>query len=441
MPEARTDDGRSGTRSGAAAPYRWVVLANVAVTHAVALGVVWLAIPALAPVVSDDLGVSTTAALLPYAVINLVLLVGQVPAGVLGDRYPLRWVVGGGVLLAGVGTALRAVVPTFIGLLLTSLLTGAGMALANPNVIKAVTEWFPPGQLGLAQGVTISGYNVGAGLAGSLSAGILLAAVGDWPDVYLVYGVVCVLVGVVWVATVRNPTAAERPDYSGAAGAPAAVAEGTAESTRETLRAVFGRRNTYVAVALAVCAFYAVIGGLGVIPSWLEAAPVPVPAWYAGIPLYAGIVGALTLPPLSDRVGRKPVLYLGLVGNALALVAGGFVATIPALVVVLVTAGVFGGGLFAMLYVLPGELPGIGPARAGTMAGALLALGQLGGTIAPVVGGRVLDTAGLRPSVLVVGLPPLLGVLAIRALELDPEKVTPITGPADDSAAVPETDD
>lgn len=401
-------------------PYRWVVLVMVFFAHFSAFGLLSLAVPALVPLIAADLGITPGRALLAFAAISFTLVFAQLPGGAVGDRYPLRWVVGTGILLSGLATAVRSAVPTLPGLIGTSLVLGVGIALVNPNIIKTLTQWFAPGQLGLAQGVNLSGFTLGAAIAGSVSAGALHAAVGSWERVFLVYGAFTVLVGLVWIALVRSPGPDEAPRGADAEGRGLVVSRSD-ESTVEVIKAVLSIRATYFASLVALVSLFAVNGGLGILPAIADRVPFGVPEVFIGTPLYAATVGAIGLPALSDRLGRKPILYGGLLGTVVGVIVVGVAPSLAVFVVGMMTAGVFGGGLFGMLYIIPGELPGVGPARAGTMAGVMLSFGQLGGTLGPVAGGMGLDAYGVELAVFVIALPALLGLPAVRAMDLGGE--------------------
>ena len=59
----------------------------------------------------------------------------------------------------------------------------------------------------------------------------------------------------------------------------------------------------------------------------------------------AQFVGALFLGRLSDRIGRRPVLLVSLVGSAISLTATGFANTLTLLVLSRLLAGAFGGSI------------------------------------------------------------------------------------------------
>ncbi|MFC7227110.1 MFS transporter [Salinirubellus salinus] len=421
QPAARTAGPGGTTPDG----YRWLVLAMVFLVHGTAIGLVWQAIPPLKAVLANDVGTTASTVVLVFAAINFTLLLFQLPGGLLGDRFALRYVVGVGAVLTGVATAARGLFPDLVGLLATSVLAGVGMSLVNPNLVKIVTEWFAAEELGLAQGVTIAGNTVGSGLAGSLSAGALLVALGSWERVFLAYGVLTAGLGVAWLLLVRSPSRHETPEYAHDEMA-TLLHEG--ESARDALKGVFGARSTLPAVALTAVAFWAILGSLGVLPEYADAQPFAVSEVFLGTPLFVATFGALSLPLLAGRIGQSGVFYLSATGLASGIVLTGLAGSLPTFLAGMVVAGYFGGGMLAMIYLLPGHLRDIGPARAGTMSGVLLSLGMLGGTVGPIVGATVLESTGLFESALLVALPLVVVLPCTYRLRLDDD--TPVPSPA-----------
>jgi hypothetical protein len=97
-----------------------------------------------------------------------------------------------------------------------------------------------------------------------------------------------------------------------------------------------------------------------------------------------------------------------------------------------------------MFYLLPGELADVDNAHVGTMAGVILSLGQIGATVASVLGAAVLENGDVLPAVpgvgeasLVVALPALLGLVCVSRLDLRESTLEDSGAGSDD---VPATD-
>lgn len=402
-------------RSRGGVRYRWVVLAVAFLVHATCIALIWQSVPPLKQAMAADIASPWQQVVVVYAAISFGMMATQLPGGALSDRYSVRGVVAAGAVLAGAATAVRFAVPTLAGQVAVSVAATVGMGLVNPNLIKVITDWFPTDQLGLGQGVLMSGNTLAAGLAMSLSGGAVLAAVGSWGAVFVLYGGLTVAAGVLWFAFVRSPTDGERPQNP-ATGLPFTTGEQI--PLRSSLSAVLRAPSTPWAVALSGLAFWAILGSLAVLPEFADAQPYAVPEGYLGTPLFLATVGAIALPVLSDRYGRCVGLHVGLVGLGFGILLTGFAPSLSVFVLGMVVAGLFGGGLNAMFYLLPGELTDIDRAHVGTMAGVVLSLSQFGAVVSTVTSAQVLAAHGVELSAAFVALPALAGVGLVGKLRL-----------------------
>ena len=395
--------------------YRWMILAVAFLVHATAIALIWQSIPPLKKAIAPTLGTGWETAVIIYSAFSFGMMFTQLPGGALGDRYPLRYVVGLGGILAGAATMLRIAVPSLLGQVVISVIATIGMGLVNPNLIKVVTDWFPAHQLGLGQGILLSGNTLASGLALSLSAGVVLSALGSWQLVFILYGGLTVLTGVLWLVFVRGPRDEERP-IDPDTGVPFETGESI--PLRQSISEVMRAPSTKWAIATAAVAFWAILGSLSVIPEFADMQPYDVPELVLGVPLYLGTVGALSLPVLSDRFGRAPLLKAGAIGLATGIVIIGFAPSLSVFVLGMVVSGFFGGGLNAMFYVLPGSLTDIKPAHVGTMSGVILSLANIGAVASTAASAQVLSAYGIQVAALFVALPPLLGLYFITKLRL-----------------------
>ncbi|ADQ69071.1 sugar phosphate permease [Halogeometricum borinquense DSM 11551] len=396
--------------------YRWVVLLVAFLVHMTSVTLVWQALSPLKKQMAVDLGVPWQDIAVVYAAISFGLVFTQLPGGALGDKYSVRYAVGLGAVLTGVATAVRFAFPTLTGQIAVSLLATVGIGIVNPNLIKVVTEWFPSSQLGLGQGVLMTGNTLGIGLALSLSAGFLLTTIGSWQNVFALYGGITAVVGIFWLLFVRSPRKDERPTNV-ETGLPFTSSEGV--PFRDSLPAVLRSPSTPWAISFAALAYWSVFGSLAVLPEYADAHAFAVPEYVLGVSPFAGTAGALLLPLLSDRYTRRLGLNLGIVGLAAGIILTGVAPSFPVFILAMLVSGSSGGGLAAMFYILPGELADIDPNHVGTMSGVLLSLAQLGAVVGSIIGAQALSSYGVEVSVIVVAGPCLLGLLMIPRLHLD----------------------
>ena len=118
----------------------------------------------------DVLGYSAQGAGLRLAIISVAQLVTATIAGRLSERVPVRWLIGPGLMLVGVGLILTAgltgssnwthFIPGFI-------VAGLGAGLVNPPLASTAIGVVPPQQAGMASGVNTTFRQIGiaAGIA------------------------------------------------------------------------------------------------------------------------------------------------------------------------------------------------------------------------------------------------------------------------------------
>lgn len=181
---------------------RWAILALVTLVYAAA-ALAALAMVPLAPYVRDDLSLSRVQVglLLPAVYVGGVAM--ALPAGWLTDRLGTRTTLALGLAIIGGLVALASVTMSLPLLLLCLMGAGFGFSTGNPGTGKAVIDWFPARERGMAMGIKQTGLTLG-GVAGALLLPPLAEALG-WRDALAVAGALAALVGLVILALYRNP--------------------------------------------------------------------------------------------------------------------------------------------------------------------------------------------------------------------------------------------
>ena len=138
-----------------------------------------LAVAPLAPFLLDGLGLSRVQVglFLPAVYLGGVLM--SLPAGWLTERFGVRWLLAVGLAVSGSSVALGALAPGLTGLLALLFLGGFGFSILNPTTGRAVFDWFPARERGLAMGIKQAGLTLG-GIVSALAlppiaAGVRLA--------------------------------------------------------------------------------------------------------------------------------------------------------------------------------------------------------------------------------------------------------------------------
>lgn len=144
--------------------YRWVIL-GVGVGAQAAIAALRLGLPALAPVLRDDLALSIAQIGLLLAAVPAGILLTLVPWGLLADRVGERPVVAVGMTGAAIALGIAAMTTSALALGAALFVAGAFGASATGATGRAVMAWFPRTERGLALGVRQMGIPLGGGIA------------------------------------------------------------------------------------------------------------------------------------------------------------------------------------------------------------------------------------------------------------------------------------
>jgi NNP family nitrate/nitrite transporter-like MFS transporter len=352
---------------------RWIVLGNVVAMNFFVTGMAWTYVVVIVTPILDDLGLGLRDWGTLWSGLSLGALLGALPAGALGDRFGVRRVVAFGAVAMAASLALRALGGGFATVLAAMVLYGVTLSVVSANLPKALGTWFPPAQLGLANGAALGGNGGGQGLA-AFAAPLALAHVGGWRGLTFGLAIAVSALALVWGVTVRDRARAHAPT--------------PATGILAGLGAVLRIREVWL---VAASYFFFLAGYLGVVaylPTYLVTVRGLAPAAAGGmltIVLASYVAGSLILPGLSDRIGLRRMVYAPgiLLAGVMVYASSAFVG--PPLVLVMVIWGLAAGAI-ALVFAVPLELPNVGPALAGSAIGATLMAGFLGGFLSPQLG-------------------------------------------------------
>lgn len=143
----------------------------------------------------------------------------QLPAGWLGDRFGARWVLSSYVILWSLSTAMLGFAGGFVSLLILRLACGLFEAGAYPVCSGIVRNWVPASRRGLASGIVAVGGRLGGAVAPLLTIELMLLwthggerwtatelepAATSWRPVMILYGVVGIIIALVFVWLYRD---------------------------------------------------------------------------------------------------------------------------------------------------------------------------------------------------------------------------------------------
>jgi sugar phosphate permease len=350
----------------------------------------------LAPALRDAYGLSLFRVGLVLDSVWIGTMLTLLPWGLLADRIGERLVLAVG--LGGCGAALIAVAhaDSFTQLVLLLAVAGAAGASVNSASGRAVMQWFPASERGLALGVRQTAIPLGG-----LVAAIALPVLGV-RSAFIFLAAICFAGAIFGSAVIREREAAE--DLLEPHG------------LRTTLRDsrlwwLCGGSSLYVAAQIAVTGFVVLFlhDERGFSPG--EAAAV-----LGGIQVLAAALRIGT-GRWSDVLGSRivPLRLVGLASSlTLALAAGALAAPAAVLVPAFVLAGGFAMSWNGLSFTAAAELAG--RARSGAAIGMQQTALSVAGALVPPAFAALVATTSWRVGFALAAVFPLVGVQLLRPL-------------------------
>ncbi|MFB6311596.1 MAG: nitrate/nitrite transporter [Salinirussus sp.] len=336
------------------------------------------------PVIMSELSVGPAAASALVSVMFGAQVIVGVPAGLAADRFDRRLGLAGATVFAVItfsASWLAAAAGSFWWLLAGRGVATAAIAAIFTGSVGVTGELVPPDQRGTAVGI-ITGAPM-AGFALGLTTAPIVAEWMGWAAVFGVYTVPAVAACLVFLVVTRNLKidTADLPT-------PALPDVGALLSIRSIwiiAVTIFLAYSIFAFVTTWVPTYLAEVHGMTLAAGGLLAATFPA----------VGAVARGSSGYVSDRLfrrRRRPVALLAFLVTAPSLAALFGADALPVMGLSLVLAGVFvqlGQGLF---FVLARELAP--PNVAATAVGFTTSVGTLGGFVAPLAGGVLVEHGG-----------------------------------------------
>lgn len=350
--------------------YRWVVLLAF-MCIIVANQLLWITFAPITGTAATYYGVSDLSIGLLSMSFMIVYIVLSIPASWTIDTYGIRVAVGIGAALTGVFGLLRGLLAPNYTLVLISQV---GIAAGQPFILNAITKvaarWFPIRERATASG--LGSLAIYLGILVGLALTPYLTIHSGMASMLVTYGIVSVLAAVVFFAFAK-----ERPPTP---PCPAGQEERSLvfDGLKQTLRKVdFG---------LLMLIFFVGLGVFNAVTTWIE--DIVRPRGFSitqagitgGLMVAGGILGALVLPALSDRSGRRvPFMLLALAGATLGLAGITYATSYWLLLASALALGFFllSAGPIGFQYGAEVAYP----APEGTSNGLLLLMGQISGIV------------------------------------------------------------
>lgn len=381
-------------------PYRWVVLfATVPVV--IATEMMWLTFSPIASVVEAFYGVSNFAVNMLATSYMIMFIICCIPASYVIDRFGFRvsLIIGG--LLTGVfGFTRAAFSDSFSLVIISQFLVAAGQPFLLNVTTKVAANWFPFQERATADGILTMAQYLGFAIPMVLSP--VLAESAGIPAMLRVFAAVGIVAAVIAILLTR-----EKPQVT----PPGPLAE-KEDFSFSAIASLFKNR----AYRLALLAAFVSIGIFNTILTLIESILMPrgITSAQAGIIgaafVVAGVAGAVVLPIISDKAGRRIPFLLAAVTLLVPLyLAFTFVHGYLLLVVIAAVCGFSIMGVAPILFQHGSEVAY--PAQEGTSLGLILLMGQISGTLFVFL---FEGLSGLAGSIVI----PMIGIVVLNGLQI-----------------------
>lgn len=368
-----------------ARPWEWVastfrgmprevaVLTAVAFAVAVGFGIVFPVIPLFA----KDFGVSAFAASAVISIFALTRFVSSPPAGWLVDRVGERVILGIGIFIVGISSALAGLAQDYWQLLVLRGAGGIGSAMFTVSAYALLLRVVLPDQRGRAALAFQGGFLIG-GVTGPLFGAPLVAISIRLP--FFVYAATLLIAGSIGLVYLAQSKLQEREKEAGTDIAPT------------PLSAALRQRAYWAAITNNLATGWSLFGIRGsVLPLFVTEAMLLSESWVGiGIFISAVAQGLLLIPAgrSSDMRGRRPSMILG---SLLVAVAFLLLASSTSIWPYVVAMALFGFGSALIGTSSNAAVGDVVHGRGGTAIAVYQMASDLGAFAGPLIAGALVD--------------------------------------------------
>jgi len=329
--------------------------------------------------------------------------------GILSDKFKAKNLMILAIVLNGAIMFCRGFISDFTTAYVILFISGITTAIIVPSALKLANTWWDRRSIYKVNGVLFSGGAIGyfIGFNGTIPWSI---ALGGWDRVFQAWGVIIIALAVFWILLCPH-----RTEEQGAMNKDLEVAiEGYSawKKIKECLQ------SKQVMLCIIAELFIA-----GAILTFASVGPIAFLGIWAGITaMQAGFIvsmsnigstiGYLTLPAIADKLGYRKRLTVPAALFSIALYAWSpFTGNIVMSCIIINIAGFFNGWGLVGARTLMMEHPDVAGIKAGTAAGFLQEMNQIGCVVFPLIFAAIFNVAGVQTGWLTMFAVGMLGVI------------------------------
>jgi len=272
---------------------------------------------------------------LPYMFACLIFSLIMVPAGRMQDKIGPRIVATIGGVLVGIGFIMASLTTSLAGFVIGfGVLAGAGIGFGYASATPPAVKWFPPAKTGLIAGIVVSGFGL---------ASVYAAPLTKWLIAGFSFKMAIMTLGIAFLVVVVSFAQLLKPPPKGYVPAGTPVNTAAMNNKKEDF---LPREMLWTSQFYMIWFMYACGAGAGLmIISKLAA----IASAQAGITLGFILVAVLAVGNgagriiagmASDKIGRKPTLFICFVSQAVLIfllsktTPGSALASVPVIAIV-----------------------------------------------------------------------------------------------------------
>jgi FSR family fosmidomycin resistance protein-like MFS transporter len=362
-------------------------------------------LPSIYPMLKAEFGLSFTQVGLITLTFQCTASLLQPWIGLYTDRRPMPFLLPVGMVSTLIGVLMMSFASTFPSLLVSAALIGVGSSTFHPEASR-VARAASGGRFGFAQSLFQVGGNAGSALGPVLAAAVIIGR-GQGNIAWFGLLVLAAIVVLVYVSRWHSHHLAQPKKAVAAAVSP--LPKGQVYGAMTVLALLVFSKYIYMSSLTSYYTFY-LIDKFGVSVSSAQ--------MYLFLFLAAVAAGTFMGGPIGDRIGRKRVIWMSILGAAPFTLALPYVGLFWTAVLTVVIGFVISSA-FSAIVVFAQELM---PGKVGMVAGIFFGLMFGVSGIGAAAMGHIADTHGIAYVYQLCSYLPLLGILTVLLPHIEQHK-------------------